>query len=48
MYVMPDSTASVDALESAQSHFPHSLLDFRKRLEERSGGRSVRAFGDAG
>jgi len=29
MYVMPDSTASDAAPESAQSDFPHSLQDFR-------------------
>jgi hypothetical protein len=37
MYVMPDSTASVDALESAQSHFPHSLqkICIRPNLSEK-------------
>jgi len=29
MYVMPNSTVSDTTRESAQSHFSHSLLDFR-------------------
>jgi hypothetical protein len=35
MYVMPNSTASDAAPESAQSDFPHSLEEFRPDREGR-------------